>query len=85
VASRDATGEPVILRGGSRVAEQDLAHVELTTDVDNIASQRVIEAIGGVLIERVVKGVAHGASEALRYRIDAPKSTEAHRLRSTAC
>jgi predicted acetyltransferase len=49
---------------------QGLPYVELTTDPDNLASQRVIEANGGVLIERFAKPAAYGdASEGLRYRI----------------
>lgn len=47
-----------------------LPYVELTTDVDNIASQKVITANGGVLIERFTKPAAYGAnSPAFRWRI----------------
>jgi predicted acetyltransferase len=46
-----------------------LAFVELTTDVTNIGSQRVIEANGGILHERFAKPAAYGAAPALRYRI----------------
>ena len=47
-----------------------LPYVELTTDPANIASQKVITANGGVLIERFAKPVAYGeALEGLRYRI----------------
>lgn len=46
-----------------------LPHVELTTDPDNIASQRVILACGGVLMERFRKSPEHGGQEALRFRI----------------
>lgn len=46
-----------------------LCFVELTTDPDNIASQRVIEANGGVFHERFVKPPQYGSREGLRYRI----------------
>ena len=49
--------------------EEGLAYVELTTEADNIASQRVIEANGGKLIERFYKPVAYGGAESLRFRI----------------
>ncbi|MGE3623276.1 MAG: GNAT family N-acetyltransferase [Bdellovibrionales bacterium] len=50
----------------------DLCYVEITTDPDNIASQKVILANGGVLVERFRKTPAHGGTEALRYRIELP-------------
>lgn len=50
-----------------------LPHVLLTTDVDNRASQRVIEACGGVLVERFTTPASFGSGPALRYRIDAPR------------
>lgn len=44
--------------------------VDLTTDVDNLASQKVISANGGVLVERFTKPTAYGPdSPALRWRI----------------
>ena len=46
-----------------------LAYVELTTDFDNFASQRVIEKNGGVLVERFKKPAAYGGKDSLRYRI----------------
>jgi len=46
-----------------------LHHVELTTDVSNVASQRVIEKNGGTLVEEFVKPVAFGGQRGLRYRI----------------
>jgi len=49
--------------------EEALAHIELTTDSDNIASRRVIEANGGKLIERFYKPAAYGGAESLRFRI----------------
>jgi predicted acetyltransferase len=49
--------------------ETGLPYVELTTTPDNIASQRVIEANGGVLVERFEKGPEHGGGQALLYRV----------------
>jgi len=48
---------------------EGLEYVELTTQVDNIPSQRVIEANGGVVVERFHKSHAHGGAESFRYRI----------------
>jgi predicted acetyltransferase len=47
-----------------------LAYVELTADPENIASQRVIAACNGLLIERFKKTAAYGFAESLRYRIE---------------
>lgn len=47
-----------------------LDHVVLTTDPDNLASQRVIQANGGRLVERFRKPEAYGGDESLRWRID---------------
>jgi predicted acetyltransferase len=49
---------------------EGLVYVELTTDPDNLASQRVIEANGGKLIERFIKPPQYGSAPGLRYRID---------------
>ena len=49
---------------------EGLAYVEITTDPDNVASQRVIEANGGVLVERFTKPPQFGSRPGLRYRID---------------
>ncbi len=47
-----------------------LPYVEITTDVDNTASQKVITANGGALVERFTKPAAYGTdSPALRWRI----------------
>lgn len=46
-----------------------LTYVELTTDPDNIPSQRVITANGGFLVERFIKAAAYGGKESLRFRI----------------
>ena len=48
---------------------EGLAYIELTTDADNLASRRVIEANGGTLLERFYKPVVYGGAESLRYRI----------------
>lgn len=49
--------------------EVGLSFVEITTDPENVPSQRVIEANGGVLIEQFTKLPAAGGGPALRYRI----------------
>jgi predicted acetyltransferase len=49
--------------------DEGLRYVEITTDPHNAASQRVIEANGGVLVERFVKLAAYGGGPGLRYRI----------------
>ena len=43
--------------------------VELTTDPKNLASQRVIAANAGLLVEWFSKPAAYGGGEALRFRI----------------
>ena len=48
---------------------QGLPYVELTTDPDNLASQRVIIANGGLLIEAFINPVAFGSTPGLRFRI----------------
>jgi predicted acetyltransferase len=44
--------------------------VELTTDTDNLPSQRVITANGGVLVGAFDKGAAYGHKQGLRFRIE---------------
>ena len=46
-----------------------LPYVEITTDPDNIASQRVIEANGGVFVEHFIKPQQFGRKPGLRFRI----------------
>jgi predicted acetyltransferase len=46
-----------------------LPYVEITTDPDNIASQRVIEANGGILVEHFIKPQQFGYKPGLRFRI----------------
>ena len=50
-------------------AAEGLSCVEITTDPENIASQRVIEANGGRLVERFFKPQQFGGTPGLRYRI----------------
>jgi predicted acetyltransferase len=52
------------------VREEGLAHVILTTDVGNVASQRVIVANGGVLLGEFDKGPQYGGTGGRRFRID---------------
>ena len=53
----------------SEVKDVGLPFVEITTDPDNMASQRVIEAAGGTLYEKFVKPPQFGSKPGLRYRI----------------
>ncbi len=46
-----------------------LPHVDLTTDPDNIASQKTILRAGGRLVGSFVKDSAYGGAEGLLYRI----------------
>jgi predicted acetyltransferase len=46
-----------------------LTHVDLTSDPDNIPSQRVILTNGGRFIERFRLEAAYGGGDALRFRI----------------
>lgn len=50
-------------------ADSARADIEITTDPQNLASQRVIEANGGVLHERFVEPPQFGSTPGLRYRI----------------
>jgi predicted acetyltransferase len=50
--------------------QEGLPFVEITTDVENVASQRVILANGGVLAERFIKPAAFGSKPGFRYRIN---------------
>jgi predicted acetyltransferase len=47
-----------------------LEYVELTVDPENLASQRVIAACNGALVERFRKTAAYGFAETLRYSIE---------------
>jgi predicted acetyltransferase len=48
---------------------EGLPYVELTTDPDNIASQRVIRANGGVFVEEFKEPEAYGGKIGFRFRI----------------
>ena len=47
-----------------------LPYVELTTDLDNPASQKVVLANGGRVVGPFVKDAAYGGAESLLFRID---------------
>lgn len=51
------------------VRAEGLPFIEITTDPENAASRRVIEANGGVLVERFVKPPQFGSTPCLRFRI----------------
>ena len=53
----------------ARAREEGLATVTITTDPENIASRRVIEANGGRDPEEFTRTAAYGNSLALRYRL----------------
>ena len=48
---------------------EGLPYVEITADIENIASQRVILRNGGTLVEQFTKPLQHGGTQGLRYRI----------------
>ena len=48
---------------------EGLQYVEITTDPDNVASRRVIEVNGGILVERFQRPAQYGGTDALRFRI----------------
>lgn len=50
--------------------DEGLPFVIITTDVANVASQRVIERNGGVLVETFDKPASSGGGRSRRYRID---------------
>jgi predicted acetyltransferase len=56
------------------VRKEGLPCVEITTDLENLASQKVLLANGAVLIGQfrklAVYGTVHGRRESLKYRID---------------
>jgi predicted acetyltransferase len=49
--------------------KEGLGYVELTTDPDNVPSQKVITKNGGVLVERFKAEAAYGDRDELRWRI----------------
>jgi len=46
-----------------------LPYVEITTDPDNLASRKVIEAVGGQLHEKFIQPPQFGSKPGLRYRV----------------
>lgn len=50
--------------------DQGLDYLDLTTEPDNIASQRVILMNGGRLLGRFPKAASYGGTDCLRFRID---------------
>ena len=60
------------------VRKEGLPFIEITTDEDNLASQRVIEANGGTVVERFRKDAAYGGGLALRYRVALDTSAFSH-------
>ena len=62
-----ATGALAAMLDNAR--SEGLVFVEITTDPDNVASQRVIEKNGGVLVEHFVKPAQFDSKPGLRYRI----------------
>lgn len=52
-----------------RARKEGLAWVDITTDPENVASQRVILANGGVLVGPYKKPAPYGEADGLRYRI----------------
>jgi len=60
-------------------AVEGLRYVELTTEPDNLVSQRVIETNGGVFVEEFTAQPGLGSKRGLRYRIALEPATPAHR------
>jgi len=52
-----------------RVRAEGLPHVEITCDLDNVASQRTIVANGGILVEQFIPPAMTGHKPKLRYRV----------------
>jgi predicted acetyltransferase len=52
--------------------EAGLPFVELTTVLDNIASQKVIASNGGVVVEEFTAPVEQGLHQMFRWRIESP-------------
>ena len=53
---------------------EGLAEVVVTTDVDNVASQRVIAAHGGGAPQRFARPQQYGGAEGLRFRLRTPEA-----------
>ena len=50
-------------------AAEGLRYLEITTEPENTASRRVIEANGGELVEHFMKPAGYGGTPAVRYRV----------------
>ena len=61
-------------------AETRLRYVEITTDVGNAASQRVIAKNGGVFVEQFIRPPQCGGTPGIRFRIDLPTSSHDARV-----
>jgi predicted acetyltransferase len=53
----------------SQAGKEGMPYVEIVTDVDNVASRKVIEVNGGELIARFPRAENYGGAESLRFRI----------------
>lgn len=53
---------------GAEAKALGLQYIEMTTDPDNIASQRVMVSSGAVLVECFEKPAVYGGVDGLRYR-----------------
>lgn len=53
----------------SQAHNEGLPFVEIVTDADNVASRRVIETNGGVVIAQFRKSEGDGGAASLRYRV----------------
>ena len=60
----------------SAARSEGLRYVEITTDPSNIASRRVIEANGGILVEQFIKPPQFGSTDGLRFRIALDRSSD---------
>jgi predicted acetyltransferase len=60
-------------------AAEGLRYVELTTETDNVVSQRVIETNGGVFVEEFTALPGLGGKRGFRYRIALQPAGTAHR------
>ena len=52
--------------------QEGLRYIHVTTDPENLASQKVIEANGGLLIERFVRPPQFGSTPGLKYSVPLP-------------
>ena len=62
-------------------AAEGLRWIDVTTDLDNMASQRVVVGAGGSLVERFRYPAAYGKGEGLRYRVTVTSELTSAQLR----